>query len=143
MNFDKEKKRSPKNNETRRTVAVLEDHLLSFAVFWIWLCEHGQCRYKLNRNKPNITRHKQVTSWTAILPAHLIEWQANQLLYYFNTGAEYQESVETLPSLTGSMWYESKEGLSQPYQWLKLKMRLILEDIQSIHYPLQTNVRAK
>jgi len=46
MYFEKKKKRkSPKNSETRRAVAVLEDHLLSFAVFWIWLCEHGQCRY--------------------------------------------------------------------------------------------------
>jgi len=41
----REEEESPKNSETRRTVAGARDHLLSFAVFWIRLCERGQCRY--------------------------------------------------------------------------------------------------
>jgi hypothetical protein len=143
MNFDKEKK-------VPRTTKPEGQLQCSRITFWV----------SLSSGYGYASMVSAGTSWTATSPTlHVTNklqvepqsfqhiWSNDkpiiQLLYYFNTGAKYQESVETLPSLTGSMWYESKEGLSQPYQWLKLKMRLILEDIQSIHYPLQTNVRAK
>jgi hypothetical protein len=73
----------------------------------------------INSNKPSISRHKQVTSWRTQGPQSFQHiWSHDKpiihILYYFNTGVKYQESVEILSSLTESMWYESKEGPSQP-----------------------------
>jgi hypothetical protein len=70
MNFErkKKKKRSPKNSETRRSVAGARDHLLSFAVFWMvmqaWSVQvlMRMDYVVINSNKPSISRHKQVTS---------------------------------------------------------------------------------